>query len=205
VRWFASYWVTVLICFVTAVIYVLIGLDVGPVGDRLDWLLPGGIPTWWTIPVLVAACYAVVRVVLHRVVAYTESGIEASPRSEGGRGRRRAALGNAVYTAFGNPTGWWLAPFAAVLGLAAAFATVVRWTITVIEGWQPGGWDLLISLLLAFAILYALTVTSAMLFPDRPQPLRLVPELEPDPVLNIPDGDRPAVRPTHRRFGRSRV
>lgn len=200
-RWFASYWITMLICLAAAGLYWVIGLEVDPIANRLDWLLPGGAPSWWMTLVLVAGCYAVVRVVVHHVVAYTESAIDASPRAEGGRGRQ-AAIGNAAYTAFGNPTGWWLGPFAAWLGVVAAFAGVVRWSIIVIEGGRVEGGELFVNLLLALAILYAGTVTSAMLFPDRPQSLRPAPEQEPDPVLAIPEIDRPPARPRRRWFGR---
>ena len=203
-RWFASYWVTVVICFAVAGVYWLSGQEVGPLDDRLARLTPDA-PPWWMIPALVTGCYAVMRAVLHRVLAYTESAIDASPRDEGGRGRRWAALGSAAYTAFGNPTGWWLAPFATALGLATGFAGVVRWGVNALGGSTPGSRDLIVNLLLMLAILYAVTVTSAMLFPDRPQPLRIAPDPAVDPVLAVPDPAVAGHRPQRRLFGRTKA
>lgn len=207
-RWFASFWVTVALCLVGAFVYWLSTIDVWVIDDLLNHrLVPSGLVRLTTIPLLVGLCYALVRGILHRVLAYTESAIDASPRAEGERGRRRAAIGNAAYVAFGNPTGWWLAPFALVLGLAAAAAGALRWSLvtTGIVGTSDG--DLLVTLLLVLAILYATTVGSAMLFPDRPQPLRALhgaaadPDL--DPILGVPD-EAPAAKPAPRRglFGR---
>lgn len=180
-RWFLSYWLTVLICFLFAGIYALIGADIPGVSTTFDRLPFGDGPSWWLIPVLVSTVYLFVRIVLHRVLAYTESAIEASPRGDGVRGRRRAAIGNAAYTAFGNPTGLWLSPFALILGVAAALTAFLRWGLGL-----PHNSSL--ALLLTLMVLYAVVTTSAMVNPDRPQPLLYVeedPEL--DPILEHPD------------------
>ena len=179
-RWFLSYWITVLICWLFAGIYFLGGANIEGVSTTVDRLF-GGAPPWWLIPVSVSVVYLFVRVVLHRVLAYTESAIEASPRGDGVRGRRRAAFGNAAYTAFGNPTGPWLSPFALILGIAAALAAFLRWGLDLPQ-------DSKSTLLLTLMWLYAVVTASAMLNPDRPQPLRYV-EADPDldPILEHPD------------------
>ncbi|MCA9862356.1 MAG: hypothetical protein R2853_17155 [Thermomicrobiales bacterium] len=179
-RWFLSYWLTVLICFLFAGISYLAGADIAGVSTTFDRLLIG-VPPWWLIPVLVLAVYMFVRIVLHRVLAYTESAIEASPRGDSVRGRRRAAIGDAANTAFGNPTGLWLSPFALILGVAAALAAFLRW--------GPGlSHDSFRTMVLTLMVLFAAVTASAMVNPDRPQPLIYVdedPEL--DPVLEHPD------------------
>lgn len=180
-RWFLAYWITLLICLIFVGIYLVIAAGLPGISSTLDAALLGGAPPWWLIPVLVSAAYLFVRIVLHRVLAYTESAIEASPRGDGQRGRRRAALGNAAYTAFGNPTGLWLAPFALILGAAGALTAFLRWGLG-----RPD--HLLLTLLLTLLVLYAVVTTSAMASPDRPQPLLYVdedPEL--DPILEHPD------------------
>ena len=179
-RWFLSYWITVLICWLLAGIYFLGGANIAGVSNLVEQLF-GGAPPWWLIPVSVSVVYLFVRVVLHRVLAYTESAIEASPRADGVRGRRRAAFGNAAYTAFGNPTGLWLSPFALILGMAAALAVFLRLGLGLPQ-------DSRFTLLLTLMWLYAVVTASAMVNPDHPQPLLYVeeePEL--DPILEHPD------------------
>lgn len=179
-RWFLSYWITVVICFLFAGIYFLSGANVPGVSATVDGVF-GGAPPWWLIPMSVSVVYLFVRIVVHRVLAYTESAIEASPRGDGVRGQRRAAIGNAAYTAFGNPTGLWLSPFALILGMAAALAVFLRWGLGLPQ-------DSKLTLLLTLMWLYAVITASAMLSPDRPQPLRYV-EADPDmdPILEHPD------------------
>src|SRR5690606_34234355 len=130
------------------------GSNIAGVSTTVDRLL-GAAPPWWLIPVSVAAVYLFVRVVVHRVLAYTESAIEASPRGDGVRGRRRAALGNAAYTAFGNPTGLWLSPFALILGVGAALAVFLRWGLGLPQ-------ESRFTLLLTLMWLYAVVTAAAM-------------------------------------------
>jgi hypothetical protein len=178
-RWFLSYWITVLICWVFAGIYFVAGENIEGVSKRVREFFNGE-PPGLLIPVLVAAVYLFVRFVLHRVLAYTESAIEASPRGDGVRGRRRAAFGNAAYTAFGNPTGLWLSPFALILGAAAALAVFLSRGLGMSH--DPG-----LSLLLTLMGLYAVVTASAMANPDHPQPLRYVEtDSELDPTMVHP-------------------
>ncbi len=189
-RWFASWWITAVVCFAGAGFYWL--AENGP--ERLTTKLEGfSTPNQLWIAGLVSACYALVRLIVHRVLAYTESAIDASPRAGGERGRRRAAIGAAAYASFGNPTGWWLSPFAAFLTIAGALAVVLRVSMIWIDGWQPGGFGLVLTMLLSLAVLYGATVTAAMLRPDRPQPLRPAADPPLDPSLAMPSPGAPSV------------
>lgn len=179
-RWFLAYWITVVICLIFAGIYALIGADIAGLSTAFDGILAGGPPPARLVPVLISAVYLFVRVVLHRVLAYTESAIEASPRGDGVRGRRRAAIGNAAYSAFGNPTGLWLSPFALILGAAGALSVFLRFGLNTINAAE--------SLLLSLMVLYAVVTAAAMSRPDHLQRLRYVDEdSEVDPILEHPD------------------
>ncbi|MFT4039976.1 MAG: hypothetical protein QM692_17490 [Thermomicrobiales bacterium] len=195
-RWFLSFWITVVICLIFAGVYAIIGVRITYLSPFLDTLLIGGEPPWWLVPALVSAVYLFVRVVLHRVLAYAESAIEASPRGDGRRGRRRAAIGNAAYTIFGNPTGLWLSPFAFILSVAATLAAFLRWGLGMPQ-------NAYLTLLLTLLALYAVVVTSAMTFPDRPQPLRYVEKArELDPTMVHRDETTGSGKARGVRFGR---
>jgi hypothetical protein len=188
-RWFSSFWVTVLVC--------LVGMGLSWVAGHgwehvSSWLAPFEfVSNPIVIGPAVLGAYALVRLILQRVIAYTESAIDASPReSRTAWGSRRASLGLLAYRLFGNPTGKWLAPYALVLGVVAGAALLIRVPM-MLAGLATGEWQRHEVLLLTLIGLYATTVTMAMLFPDRPQRLRPVEEADPDEVLELPDSDGP--------------
>lgn len=207
-RWFASFYLTVALSLFVLLLDWIAQADIPWLSDGMRAVFPESIVNWWTIPLLVTGCYALVRIILQRVVAYTESAIDASPReSRSAWSRRRAALGMAAYRWFGNPTGRWLAPFALVASVVAGLAWLVRGTMYLQGGFDVDeDWPVVLGL--SFLALYALTLDMAMLFPDRPQRLRPEPEPDPDPILDLPDSpDEPpapaGTPPKNRgRFGR---
>ncbi|MFM9106650.1 MAG: hypothetical protein ACKOWF_08125, partial [Chloroflexota bacterium] len=137
-RWFAAFWITVVLCVIGAGLAWVGGQDLPGLGRALA---PFSFARAAYIPVAVVAAYLLVRLILQRVVAYTESAIDASPReSRSDWSRRRAALGLAAYQAFGNPTGRWLLPFAVVLDAVAILTCLVMLVGLLRSGKR---WDLL--------------------------------------------------------------
>lgn len=170
-RWFASFFVTVLIALAFSGLLMLRSAEIPYVSDALIWAIPFGWLPGRVQILLLFATFFVVRAVTQRVLAYTESAVDSSPR---GRAGRRATLGAACYRLFGNPTGRWLAPYVFLLGgVVLASSPLMALGIVPALGW-------------GFTALYAATLASAMTMPDRPEPLRPAPEPEVDPVLDLP-------------------
>lgn len=175
-RWFASFWITVLVTAVAAGLLALRGADMPVVSDALRGIIPVGRIPWFVQAGLIFGCWTVTRIALQWVIAYTESATDASPRARPGK---RARLGALAYRWFGNPTGRWLAFYAIVLTIVAALLTPLRYVF----GFAPA--------LVTLTALYAATLVSAAAAPDRRQPLRAESDPAPDPVLTMP-GERAA-------------
>ena len=169
-RWFASFFVTLLIALIFAGLLVLRGADIPYLSPALTWAIPFGTLPGRVQLILLFGAYVVVRAVTQRVLAYTESAIDASPR---GRSGRRAALGAICYQMFGNPTGRWLVGYSLLLTLLVAAA----WPLVALGIVPALGWGL--------SMLYAITLSAARFTPDKPQPLRSHDEQEVDPVLEL--------------------
>ena len=190
-RWFVAWLVTAIVTAVVWGLYWLAGIGVplvSPLVDRLqpplvDWSRSFGAPV-----LIVGAqfvCWTAARLVLIRVFAYVNSETEASPRGAGDRRGWRASLGALAVRLFHNPTGRWLAPFAALLNLVV-FAAAPLELGSAIEAApaHPALWGL--------SALYALTLAAAVR-PDRVIPLRSRgDEPAPDAMLDLPaDAEAP--------------
>lgn len=170
-RWFASFWITLLATAIAAGLLALRGMDVPVVSDALRWLIPVARVPWFLQAGLIFGCWTVVRIVLQWAIAYTESATDASPRARPGK---RARLGAFAYRWFGNPTGRWLMFYAFALTIVAVFLTPLRYFL----GFAPA--------LVTLTALYAATLASAAAAPDRRQPLRAASDPAPDPLLAMP-------------------
>lgn len=170
-RWFAAFFVTVLLALVFMGLLALRAAGIPYLSDALIWAIPFGWLPGRAQLLLLFGTYVVVRAAMQRILAYTESAVDSSPR---GRSGFRATLGAASYRFLANPTGRWISPYAILLGLA------------VLASWPLMGLGMVPALAWGVTALYALTLTSAMLRPDRPQPLRPGPEPEVDPILDLP-------------------
>lgn len=170
-RWFASFWITVLATAGAAGVLALRGADVPLVSDALRWLIPVGRVPWFVQAGLIVGCWTVVRIALQWAIAYTESATDASPRAKPGK---RARLGAFAFRWFGNPIGRWLGFYAFALTIVAAFLTPLQFFLR----FTPA--------LVTLTALYAATLVSAAATPDRRQPLRSAPDPEPDPLLAMP-------------------
>lgn len=169
-RWFASFFITLLIALIFGGLLLLRGAEIPYISPALIWAIPFG-----TLPgriqlLLLFGTYFLVRALTQRVLAYTESAIDASPR---GRSGRWAALGAACYQVFGNPTGRWLAGYSLLLTLLVAAA----WPLVALGTVPALAWGL--------SMLYAITLSAARFTPDTPQPLRTHDEQDVDPVLEL--------------------
>ena len=166
-RWFASFWLTAVVVAVTA-------------GIWLAWVISrGGVLVPQAIVLFAIGVYALTRTLVHRVLAYTDSATEASPR--GGQGKR-AALGRWVIDHFHNPTGLWLGPYTVAMAALATGASAFAWAVA-----TDGAERFAVAALAVLTGLYASTLTLAMLLPDPPIPLRTPPDVTPlDPILDLP-------------------
>lgn len=165
-RWFATFWLTAGVVVVTTGVWLVWSKDAGNVLEaRVAVLFAIGV-------------YALIRVLVQRVLAYTDSATEASPR--GGLGKR-AALGRWVIDHFHNPTGLWLGPYTAMMAVLATVTSFAAYSIADEQIRVP------VAVLAVLTSLYASTLTLAGLFPDPPIPLRAPPDVMPvDPVLDLP-------------------
>jgi len=198
-RWFISWWLTALTTGLVALGTIL-----------LDWLAAGG-HAWavrvretltppipgllegYGAPAFIVLAqlgfWALARLVLIRIFAYVNSEETSSPRGAGGW---RAGSGRRSILLFHNPTGWWLAPFAVALNVLVWSAASFELNFTL--GYSPpipvAVWGL--------SVLFGLTLTSAMLTPDRPLRLRPVEdsaERLPDPLLQLPEEEPEGTSP----------
>lgn len=211
-RWFISWWVTAIMTGVVALGTIMLDrlataghLWASSLKTTLTPPIPrliadGGAPLLIVITQL--AFWVLVRLVLIRVFAYVNSEMSSSPRGGVGvanaaqmaRDRRRTGSGRHAVRLFHNPSGWWLAPFAAALN-------VLVWSAASFELSVKRGYSAPIPVALwGLSMLFGLTLTAAMLTPDRPLKLRLRedPEIrEPDPDLALPaeepEGTSPAL------------
>lgn len=176
-RWFASFWITAALCGVAAALFTLRAADVPLVSSSLKsafWFR--GIPPILTFG-LVFGCWAVVRGILQKILAYTASAVDASPRARPGK---RAALGALADRWFSNPRGAWIAPYLFVLTIVAVLA------------WPVGSKLQAPPVFPALTALYVATLAGAMAMPDRRQPLRIAADPPPDPLLAMPGDVAPA-------------
>ena len=166
-RWVASFWLTAVVVTVTA-------------GIWLAWVISrGGVLVPQAIVLFAIGVYALTRTLVHRVLAYTDSATEASPRGDQGK---RAAIGRWVIDHFHNPTGLWLGPYTVAMG---ALTVAMSWIGAVVA--TDGAERFAVAVLAVLTGLYASTLTFAMLRPDPPIPLRAPPDVTPlDPILDLP-------------------
>ena len=189
-KWFATYWLTVVVSAVAFGLYTLVPLVVP--GSSI--LLNG--KSINLIALITAGVYFLVWSILYRAIAYTESATEASPREDHtgtGFGESAAAL---MQRLFSNPVRWWMTPYALLLALAAIISICVRWFNWIVPGDPFGDWGAWQNLVFCLMLLYCLTVVLAMLNPDRPIPLRAAPEVELDPILEIAGDKEPVIEET---------
>ena len=172
-RWFSAFFVTLGIAGIAGALFYLRGQELPYLSPALISIIPFSFRPSGLQVIALFAVWSIVRAVLQRVLAYTEAETEASPRRPS---HWRSSLGTTAFRLFYNPTGVWLAFYAMFLDIAVIVAFPL---------WRNG---IIPALAWGCAALYAATVTSAMLLPDRPQLLNPDPrhEQEPDPILLVP-------------------
>ena len=87
-RWFASFWITVLATAAAAGLLALRAADVPVVSDALRWMIPVARVPWFMQAALIFGCWTATRIALQWAIAYTESATDASPRARPGKRAR---------------------------------------------------------------------------------------------------------------------
>jgi hypothetical protein len=170
-RWFSAFWVTTALAMIFAGLLALRNGHIPYLSPALEWAIPITALTPTLQLLLLFGTWIVVRMIMQRILAYTESAVDSSPRGPAGI---RASIGAASYRLFSNPARWWITPYAVILGITVA----ASWPLVALGQFPPLAWGL--------SALYFATLVSAMIAPDRLQSLRTTEDPEPDPVLKLP-------------------
>ncbi|MGI9252390.1 MAG: hypothetical protein ACR2J8_01480 [Thermomicrobiales bacterium] len=188
-RWFIAWIFTAMMTFLASAL--VLTLDVLS-SREVDWAttarealslpVPGFLARF-AVPVLIVlaqvGCWLLARIVLLRVFAYVNSEMVSSPRSALGdeeaslrpRDRRRRLRGRTAIRFFHNPRGGWMLLYVMALNMLV-------WAVAPLEFNVPYWYLPPIPIpVWGLCMLYAATVTLAMLTPDKPLSVRRLDDL----------------------------
>jgi hypothetical protein len=178
-RWFVSFFMTLIVVAVTAAIlwlrtHTLFGVQ--ELSDAVVWLVPRAAAAFLERyqVTLMFLLYALILSITAWILAYTASATDAAPRARPGT---RASFGNAAYSLFHNPARWWLTAFVLLIGIATAASGTYLWLF---------GGSVFADTAWGVTALFGCTLMAAMVTPDGADPLRARPDPFPDPRLGIP-------------------